>query len=81
MKTLNTQSPKWSSLVAEKLSQEIQELSHGYEVEMKALQQATPGSDAHVDHWSEAAVLLSWLRVKIDDLLAEMEKLEQTWPE
>jgi hypothetical protein len=67
--------------VSEVLSQEIAELSHRYLVELDALKDTTPGSNAFIEHRAEALVVLEWMQVKIRDLLQEMERLEETWPD
>jgi len=81
MKMVKADQVQWTSDVVDVLSQEIAELSHRYLVELDALKNATPGSDAFIEHRAEAIVALEWIQMKIKDLLKEMERLEDTWPD
>lgn len=81
MEPTKTEAVQWASSTMKALAQEVVELSRRFEQEIQALQQQPQGSDAYVDHWAQTAVILEWLQMKIQDLLREMEKLEQTWPE
>lgn len=81
MEPTKTESVQWASSTMKALAQEVVELSRRFEQEIQALLQQPQGSDAYVDHWAQTAVILEWLQMKIQDLLREMEKLEQTWPE
>ena len=79
--TKTKETAQWTSPIVQTLFEEIAELSARLEQERKALQIEPPGSDAYVEHWAQAAVLLEWLQMKIRDLLQEMEELERTWPD
>ncbi|MCI2430154.1 hypothetical protein LM602_01560 [Candidatus Acetothermia bacterium] len=81
MKATKTRSIKWTSDLLDTISHEVAELSHRYLVELDALKQQSPGSDDYINHWAEMAVQLEWLQMKIKDLLQEMERLEETWPD
>jgi len=72
---------RWISPTVRKLLEEISELGARLERERQALQTEPPGSETYVEHWAQAAVLLEWMQMKIQDLLREMEALEQTWPD
>lgn len=72
---------RWTSTTVQKLLEEISELGTRFERERQALQTESPGSEAYVEHWAQAAVLLEWMQMKIQDLLREMEALEQSWPD
>ena len=80
-RTKTKETAQWISPIVQTLFEEIAELSARLEQERKVLQTEPPGSDAYVEHWAQAAVLLEWLQMKIQDLLQEMEALEKTWPE
>jgi len=72
---------RWTSSTVWTLLEEISELGVRLEKERQALQGESPGSEAYVEHWAQAAVLLEWLQMKVQDLLQEMEALEKTWPD
>lgn len=70
-----------TSRTLEVLLREIAELAQKYLGEHQRLQSAAPGSEEFETSWAEVATLLSWLQEKIPDILEEMERLEDTWPE
>ncbi len=81
MKAAKTRPVEWTSDLLDTMIQEVAELSHRYLVELDALKGQAPGSEDYINHWAEMAVQLEWLQMKIKDLLQEMERLEETWPD
>lgn len=68
--------------VIEVLWQEIAELSHRYLRALDAIhQEADPDSDEFAQLWAEIDVSLFTMQLKIKDVLKEMERLEDTWPD
>lgn len=70
-----------ASRVLNALLSEAAELARKYLEQFERLQRSTPGSDEFETSWAEVATLLAWLRDKIPDILNEMERIENTWPE
>ncbi len=68
--------------VIEVLWQEIAELSHRYLRAVDAIhQELDPDSDEFAELWAEIDVSLFTMQLKIKDVLKEMERLEDTWPD
>ena len=62
--------------------QEIAELSHRYLRALDAIhQEPDPDSDEFAELWAEIDVSLFTMQLKIKDVLKEMERLEDTWPD
>ena len=72
---------EYMSRTLEVLLREVAELSHKYVGEQERLQKTVPGSDEFETSWAEIATVLPWLQDKISDILEEMERIEDTWPE
>ena len=70
-----------TSRTLEVLLREITELAQKYLGEHERLQRAAQGSEEFETSWAEVATVLAWLQDKIPDILEEMERIEDTWPE
>lgn len=61
---------------------EIAELSHRYLRALDAIQhEMEPESDEFAAQWAEIDVTLYTMQLKIKDVLKEMERLEESWPD
>lgn len=72
---------EYMSRTLEVLLKEVAELAQKYVGEHERLQKSAPGSDEFETSWAEVATVLPWLQDKISDILEEMERIEDTWPE
>ena len=81
---LVTYSPKAQVIaeVVETLWDEIAEYSHRYLAALDAIRHIQdPDSDEFAEQWAEIDVSLFTMQLKIKDVLKEMERLEETWPD
>jgi hypothetical protein len=70
------------SNVIQVLWDEIAEYSHRYLAALDAIRYAKdPDSDEFAEQWAEIAVSLFVMQLKIQDVLQEMERLEESWPD
>lgn len=68
--------------VIQVLWDEIAEYSHRYLAALDAIQHLKdPDSDEFAEQWAEIAVSLFVMQLKIQDVLQEMERLEESWPD
>ncbi len=68
--------------VVETLWDEIAEYSHRYLAALDAIRHIQdPDSDEFAERWAEIDVSLFAMQLKIKDVLREMERLEETWPD
>ena len=74
--------PQALSNTVEVLWKEIAELSHRYLRALNEIRNQTdPDSDEFSEQWAEIDVTLFTMKLKIRDVLKEMERLEDTWPD
>ena len=83
-KGLVTHTPEAKTIaeVVETLWDEIAEYSHRYLAALDAIRHIKdPDSDEFAEQWAEIDVSLFTMQLKIKDVLKEMERLEETWPD
>ncbi|MCS6903360.1 MAG: hypothetical protein NZO41_03685 [Candidatus Bipolaricaulota bacterium] len=70
------------SNVIQVLWDEIAEYSQRYLAALDAIRQIQdPDSDEFAEQWAEIDVSLFVMQLKIKDVLKEMERLEESWPD
>lgn len=72
---------EYMSRTLEVLLREVADLAQRYVGEHERLQKSAQGSEEFETSWAEVATILPWLQDKISDILEEMERIENTWPE
>ncbi|MCS6937407.1 MAG: hypothetical protein NZ610_06915 [Candidatus Bipolaricaulota bacterium] len=83
-KGLVTYTPEAKAIaeVVETLWDEIAEYSQRYLAALDAIRQIQdPDSDEFAERWAEIDVSLFVMQLKIKDVLKEMERLEESWPD